>query len=133
MMVAPMDAVQKRDVVARMIGQAQAEHTGVELDRLAHVTREHQDVCEAARVRASHRAAERRPTLTGAGGADRKPALFVRGRFRGDLDLDQVAVMVVEPNSVRVDARRRSSRLIPSACRRSENLSMSSSNAPNDM
>src|SRR4029077_14111250 len=107
MMVAPMDAVQKRDVVAGMIGQAQAEHTGVELDRLAYVTREHQDVCETARVCASHRAAERRPTLTGSGGADPKPALFVGRRFRGNLDLDQIAVMVVEPNSVRVDARRR--------------------------
>ena len=48
-MIAAVDAVQERDIVAGTVGQPQAEHAGVELDRLRHVAGEQQHMREPAR------------------------------------------------------------------------------------
>ena len=106
-MVAAMDAVQKSDIVARMVGEPKAEHAGVELDRLRHVRREHQDMREAARIGALHRAPEGRAALPRPRRDGREDALLVRRGFWLDGDFDEIAVMVVEPEAVRIDAGRR--------------------------
>ena len=47
-MVAPVDAMQKGDAPAGMVGEAHAEDAGVEVDRLRHVPGEQEDVRETA-------------------------------------------------------------------------------------
>ena len=107
MVVAAMDSVQESDVVAGMIRKSEPKNAGVKLDRLRHVRREHQDMSEPARIGAFQRTPEGRAALPRAGRDGREDALLVRRGLRLDGDLDQIAVVVVEPNAVRIDVRRR--------------------------
>jgi hypothetical protein len=75
--IAAVDAVQERNVVAGMVGQTHAEHARVEIDRFGYVAREQQDMSEPSRARAWQRAAEWGPALARAGRLERKMRLFV--------------------------------------------------------
>ena len=65
------------------------------------------------------------------GRLDERALLVGRGLRRGR-DLDQVAVMVVDPDAVELDARRRIDALDADVCNRSAKRSRSSSNTPNE-
>src|SRR5262245_5034650 len=112
-MIASMDAVQKCNIVARMIGQPHTEHLSVELDRLRHIPREQQDMSQTAGMGASHCATEWCSALTGTGDAYREFTLFVWRGLRGNLDLDQISVVIMKPDPIGVDARRRIEPLDP--------------------
>ncbi len=76
-MIAAVNAVQKGDVVSGVVGEAQSDDARIEFDRLRNVGREHEDMREAARIGALHRAAERGPALAGPRG-DRPRICFSR-------------------------------------------------------
>src|SRR5271157_5041322 len=112
-MIAAVDAVQEGDAVARMVGKAKSEDAGVEVDRSPHVPGEHQDVREPARKGAIDVAPEGRAPRAGPDRRQRERALIARRGFWRDRDLDEIAVVVAEPEPVRVDAGRRIEPLDP--------------------
>jgi len=88
---------QEGDAVAGSVGEAQAQGARIELNRLLDIAREQEDMREAPGPDAPNVAPERRATLAWAGRDLRKLGLLVGRRFRRDLDLDQVAVVIVKP------------------------------------
>src|SRR3984885_11699687 len=106
-MIASVYAVKERDIVAGTVGQAHAQHARIKLNRLPHVARKQQDMGEPPRPRARDLTPEWRPTLAGKRRLERETGLFVRRRFGGNFDFNQIAVVIVEPQAVRLDAGRR--------------------------
>jgi hypothetical protein len=96
-MIAAVDAMQERDVIPGMVGQAQAQNARVELYRFSDIAGEHQDMGEPPGPRARHLAAERSAALAGRTRLKEEMTLFIRRRFRGNLDLHQNAVVIAEP------------------------------------
>ena len=107
MMIAAVNAVQEGDAVAGPVGEAQAERSRIELNRLLDVAREQEDMRQAPGRDARNVAPERRAALARADGDLGEIRLLVGRGFRRDLDFDQVAVVIVKPEAVRFDARRR--------------------------
>src|SRR5579863_8490517 len=106
-MVAAVNAVQKGDAVAGPVGEAQAKHPGIELDRALDVAGEEKDMRQTPGHDALNIPPERGAALARAGGNFRELRLPVGRGFRSDLDLHKVPVVIVEPQAVRIDARRR--------------------------
>ena len=105
MMIAAVNAVQEGDAVARPVGQAQAKRARIELNGLLDVAGEQEDVRQAPGRDARDLRAERRAAFARLAGDVRKLGLLVGRRFRRDLDLDQIAVVIVKPQAIRFDAR----------------------------
>src|SRR6185312_8467900 len=107
MVIAAVNPVQEGDAVAGPVGKAQAQRTRIELNRLLDVAGEEEDMRQAPRPDAGNLAPERRPALA------RSARNVGEGRFRvgrgfgRDFDLNEIAVVIVEPQAVRFDARRR--------------------------
>src|SRR5690242_8490678 len=106
-MVAAVDAVQKRDAVARPVGKAQAERSRIELNRAPDVAGEEQDMRKAPRRDALNVSTEWRAAHAGARRDLRELRLLVWRGFRRDLDLHEVPIVIVKPEAVRIDPRRR--------------------------
>ena len=107
MMIAAVNPVQEGDAVAGPVGEAQTQRARIELNRLLDVAREQEDMRQAPGRDARNVAPERRAALAWAAGDLREIRLLVGRGFRRDLDFDQVAVVIVKPEAVRFDARRR--------------------------
>ena len=105
--IAAVDAVHEGDALAGVVGKPQPKHLRIEVDGLHHVGGEDEHMREPARMGAFDGAAVRRPALERRRGPLDERALLVRRGLRRDRDLDQVAVMVMDPDPVRVDPLRR--------------------------
>src|SRR5580658_7440201 len=68
---------------------------------------------EPPRPCARNLAPEWRPTLSGKRRLERETGLFVRRRFGGNFDLNRIAVVIMKPQAVRIDAGRRIKALDP--------------------
>src|SRR4029079_13859210 len=107
MMVAAVDAVHESDEVGGAVRQAQAKRALVELDRLQYVAGEDENVRQAARP---HRRGFRTRAGAGLAGGNAHPltlGLPVGRHFGPDLDLDQHALMVAEPEAIALETGRR--------------------------
>ena len=96
-MVAAVDAVQKGDAVAGPVGEAEAQRARIELNRLLDVAREQEDMRQTPGPHARDVAPERRAALARADRDVGKLGFLIGRRFRRDLDLDQIAVVIVKP------------------------------------
>ena len=97
MMIAAVNAVQEGDAVAGPVGEAQAERARIELNRFLDVAGEQEDMRQAPGRDARDVAPERRAALARTDRDLGELRLLIGRRFRRDLDLDQVAVVIVKP------------------------------------
>ena len=104
--IAAVHAVHERDAFAGMVGKPEPKHLRIEFDGLHHVRGEHQHMREPAGMGAFDGAAVRRAAMERRRGRLDERALLVGRRLRRDRDFDRVAVVVVDPDPVRLDARR---------------------------
>ena len=78
MVIAAVNAVQEGDAVAGPVGEAQAQHARIELNRLLDVAREQEHMRETSGMHARNVAPERRATLARSDRDLRKLGLLVR-------------------------------------------------------
>ena len=107
MMIAAVNPVQEGDAFAGPVGEPQAQRARIELNRFLDVAGEQKHMRQAPGRDARNVAPERRAAHARAAGDLEELRLLVGRGFRRDLDFDEVAVVIVKPQAIRFDARRR--------------------------